>query len=323
VKVAAAARLRDLVVSRRSARIHAVPETLRIVVSAYCQTGGLAAALQRIFPAAELHAVPVLDSVRDQRGLAKLIRSADAWVNCQGEDGGRWAELAAANPRLRYVDVPLIEFRAFHPDMCSAYDSRTGQNCRQKYSSRIGVWAYHAGIEPAAAVRLFDEDSFARLGYLDCWSESVDILQERFRRCGLAGDFERFYLKVKRSGQFMHTSTHPRTVALIALAKIAAQRLGAADAALDREIVIPDGLDYLRWPVYPEIASTLGVASTGYVWKMKQATLPDDLFLDGIEAFLEYCFRHYREQGIRPADIAIREAELGVIADALKGQAAP
>jgi hypothetical protein len=307
--------------SRRSAKIHAVPEIKRIVVSAYCQTGGLAATLQRIFPGAELHAVPVLDSVRDRRGFAKLIRAADAWVNCQGADGGHWAELAAANPRLRYVDVPLIEFRAFHPDMCSAYDARTGQNCRQKYSSRIGVFAYHAGLAPAAAARLFNEDNFARLGYLDCWSESLDLLQERFRRCGLAEHFERFYLRVKRLGQFMHTASHPKAGALVMLARIAALRIGADDSAFDREIVIPDGLDYLRWPVYPEIASVLGVPSTGYAWKMKQATLPDDLFLDGIEAFLDYCFHYYRQQGIRPADIALREAELSAIADALQVQA--
>ena len=293
----------------------------RIVVSAYCQTGGLAAALQPLYPRAELHAVPVLDSVPDRRAFAELIQASDVWVNCQGEDAGKWAQLAEANTRLRYVNVPLIEYRAFHPDMCTAYDARSGENCRQKYSSRIGVWAYHRGLAAAAAARLFDPASFARLGYLDCWSASRDLLQQRFARCGMAEYFERFYLRVKRSGQFMHTCTHPKADTLATLAKIVALKLGADKAVFDRQIVIPDGLDFLRWPVYPEIAAVLSIPSTGYAWKMKQGTLPDDLFIDGIEAFLDYCFHHYRKQGIRPADIAVREVELSAIAEALHERA--
>lgn len=282
-----------------------------IIVSAFCQTGGIGAALQAIFPRARIRFVPIVnEQTVTARRLARLLKRCDAWVHCESDEAAHVSAAARAASGLAYLRVPLIEFRAFHPDMCLAYDSKSDAYSRQKYSSAIGVWAYHRRLPPDVAARYFNGRVFESLGYFDCWHESTETLRDAFERSDLGDSFSVFYRRIKRAGQFMHTATHPTPLPLTTLAKLISTKLGAPASVMDRQMILEDYLAYLRWPVYPEIARRLSIPTTGYVWKMKQSTLEDDVTLGGAEAFLEYCYHHYRKQGITPENIRIRGIDL-------------
>jgi hypothetical protein len=281
-----------------------------IVVSAFCQTPGMAATLQNIFPKAKIYAVPVVGALKESDGFGALLQTASAWINSESDESRQWAAAAKGIPTLKYVNVPMIGFHAFQPDMCAAIDSSTGQNARQKYSSKIGVWAYRQGLNAADAAQFFNARTFRSLGYFECWDESVAQMKARFGASDVADFFQTFYLRVKRVGQFMHTTTHPMALPLTLLGKIAAIKIGAPKSVLDETIQLSDSLAHLRWPVYPEIAANLSLPTTGYIWKMHQATLKEDLCIRGVEEFLEYCFAHYHAQGIAPQNIGMSGIDL-------------
>ncbi len=279
-----------------------------IVVSTFCQTPSLAEALQVTMPHGTFYTV----ASKTLKGAAEVLKKADTWINC--ETGLPEAILAQHRAMFsgRYLRVPLLQFDAFHPDMSDAINTRTGVSSRQKYNSKIGVCAFRRGLSPAGGARLFRKDVFGRLGYFDYWDDSVLELKSRFDASDLAGDFETFYRKVKRTGLFMHTPSHPTALALSILAKLIARRLGA-QVDLDQQINTQDFLIKLRWPTYPEIAEALAVPTTGYLWKISQSSLPEEVTLGSVEDFLAYCYRHYQLQGISPRDIGMSDGTTVVV----------
>src|SRR5262249_25164245 len=87
---------------------------------------------------------------------------------------------------------------------------------------------------------------------------------------------------------------------LVELAKIIAFRLREDEGVFDRDIRISDGLVTDIWPVYPEIADSLAVPSSGYRWRMA-----DRIRLTGILEYLEFVYDSYVQHGFRPDDMYI------------------
>ncbi|MHB1205767.1 MAG: WcbI family polysaccharide biosynthesis putative acetyltransferase [Rhodospirillaceae bacterium] len=274
----------------------------RILITAFCQTPGLASALKLLFPDAEIYTRASL-AKKDAKPeeVAQLLAQLDVWVNAEaGEDFFSGGAFAASHPNLRYVSIPLLEFAAFHPDVCNAGPRVPGQAGTVEYTSVIAVSAYRTGMTPADGAKLFNQATYANLGYLSEWDRSVERLREIFAASSLAADFERFYRRVKRLGAFMYSATHPRPVVLSELAKLVARKLGKDDAALDVEVPALDVLSHLIWPVYPEIARNLSIPSGGYVWQF-----PAGARIEGLENFLAYSFDQFRAKGLTPAQIGV------------------
>ena len=72
---------------------------------------------------------------------------------------------------------------------------------------------------------------------------------------------------------------------------------GLSLEAIDREIIIPDGLTEWIWPVYPEVGERLGLAGS-YIWRN------DNKELFGPLEFLHAAYDAYERQHIRPNELA-------------------
>ncbi len=277
--------------SREPTTHSAVRRARRIVVSSNCQTGGVAGGLQAIFPDHQIVPVPVPGADDHALELAEQLKDADAWVST-----GRFDLLShGARTSIQLVRIPTVIFCGFHPDVVHVKCISTQARPSPNYNSAIVVWAYRHNIPARHAVHLFNHTTFCDLGYLDAWNESADLLESAFRESDL--DFRRFYLAMRRQGVFMHTPNHPKAIALVTVAKLAAQHLGAGADILSRPIDMNDGLNHLVWPLYPGIGESLALPSS-YEWKMGHGRV-----LCGLEAYVESAYHDYRGQGISPDDL--------------------
>lgn len=223
------------------------------------------------------------------------LRGAKSWIT-----SGR-LELCS-DLGVKVLKIPELNFRAFHPDLRAATNVKTKLLVAGHYNSQIAVWAYHSGLSITDTIKLFNRRVFGALGYMDCWLEGVADLRARFSNAGMeSSEFERFFLRVKRIGQFMHTSNHPRVEALVELARVIARRLGGHPGRTESDISIPDALTYAQWPVYPEIGDELGLHGN-YQWRFSSHDKVCEI--DGLEAYIIFAHQCYADQGIRPADLA-------------------
>jgi hypothetical protein len=262
--------------------------TRQIIVLGNCQVGGIAAALQRIYWADEVQAVPLNPAGKVERGAPffKQIADADLVFGSKSLEA-----LLREKGKLppNFVSVPAIYFSAFHPDVVRA---RAGTEKRFSYNSAICAWAFNRGLEPAQALRLYTRRTFAELGYFERWDASVAHQRAAFESAGLP--FDRFFLAVKRLGAFMHTVNHPNATVLAYLAKTLALAAGHEDSIWNREIVINDALSRVEsWGVYPEVARELAVHGS-YSWLVERGTL-----IEGLENYVEHAYRRYTEAGVQ------------------------
>ena len=267
-----------------------------ILLSSNCQTGGLMAALRSMHPDLDIGARPLprIDDDAAADRFRSALQGARIWITTDR------LELCEHLP-VEVIRIPELNFDAFHPDMRGAINVSTNRPAQRPNASQIAVWAYNNRIAVPDAVRLFNRDAFRSLGYLDRWPHSVAALRTRFADAGIGTeDFERFFLRVKRTGQFMHTFNHPRIEALVELARIVARRLGADCALVDGEVIVPDALTYSLWPLFPEIGEELGLRGN-YHWRF--ATEHTTFDMHGLQAYLTFAYQDYADQGIEPAGL--------------------
>jgi Polysaccharide biosynthesis enzyme WcbI len=284
----------------------------RVTVTSNCQTGGITAALQVLFPEDVITPQPLanLANVKAERELVRVLEKTDVWVSIGGY---QLLEKYGLATKVRLVRIPMIRFSGFHPDLVYARRLSTDQWIQPYYNSAIGVWAYRNGLGAGDAVRLYNDRNFSRLGYLDHWGVSIQQLKERFDSSDL--DFSEFILPMRREGLFMHSSNHPKVNALIRVARLAARKMGAGAEAMNRYIDINDGLNEVVWPIYPGVGDSLSLPS-GYDWKMGEGR-----WVIGLQRFLEYTFRNFEEQGIAPNDLVAENVD-GKKFDAVLGVSA-
>jgi hypothetical protein len=274
----------------------------RILVSSNCQTGGIAAALQTIFPNERIDPIPLptFSATEDEQAFAKKLGHADAWVSIGHYD---LVEKYGLADRLQLVRIPRIRFTGFHPDLVYARKRSTNELIDPHYNSAIAVWAYKKRLDAVTAASLFSARNFARLGYLDQWGRSVKQQRQLFDGCDL--DFSEFFLGAQREGVFMHSINHPKAQVLTRLAKLISLRLGMGKEVLDRHIEINDGLNEVVWPIYPEIGEALALYGA-YEWKMGTGK-----WVYGVESFMQQAFDNYSRLQISPDDIvAVQVDEL-------------
>jgi hypothetical protein len=275
----------------------------RILVSTNCIGGEIATALSAIFPDDVISAVGQINANEEDsivEGFAERLRKSDVWVRFFA------VESLVTHPiigpivqDMRTIDIPHLNFHAFHPDLLYGRRS-SGEYVRPLVNSGIVMWAYRRGLDPTGAKQLFNAEAFDGLGYLSCWDACVAALKQHFDHCGL--DFRRFFSCVKRMGTFMHTDNHPRVEACVAFAKAIAMKLGAPQQTWEREINITDHLaEFVKWPVYPEIGRQLSVpASYDWVFRGQHFTLDD---------FINNSYQLWAEAGIERNDIELHGTE--------------
>ena len=267
----------------------------RVIVSSNCQTAGIAAALQVIFPRDEFIPIPLpsFASCADEEAFVRKLRQCNLWISIGSYDLPRKHGL---DDRGWLIRIPRIRFSAFHPDLVYARRNSTKELVTPHYNSAIAIWAYRRRISVADAKRLFNIESFAGLGYLNSWEPSVASLKVIFQDTDI--DFSEFFLGIRREGLFMYSRNHPKILTLTWLAKLIARRMGADSDVVERSIDVNDGLNDIIWPIYPGVGDEFGLPSR-YDWKVGPGQ-----WISGLDAFLEDAFSSYARQGIGPDDIA-------------------
>lgn len=266
-----------------------------IVVTSNCQTGGLAAALQAIFPRDTITPMPInlFDPGGEFEANMNVVRGSDVWVTSAP---AQLLEFGAEGPQV--VRTPTINFEAFHPDLGYVLPSAQEAPIEPHYNSIIAVWAFVNGITAKDAAALFNYNAFRDLGYLSLWQNQAEQLQNDFVAAGV--DFSQFFLFAKRQGAFMYSVNHPIAEVLVFLAKQLSLKMGASDSIFDREIRIVDGLSNIIWPVYPEIAQYYSLAGS-YCWKMS-----DRQYLTSLPEYLDSAYANMEQYGLKKDLIVLR-----------------
>lgn len=238
----------------------------KIVVLANCQTGGLTACLDLLFPDADvsgLHWGLAQEALAACRGA---IAGADVVITSAPEDF-RTALLAGHEGRPpQVVQVPSLFFPGFHPDL--TYAHAEGANVpavgSSPYHSAIGVWCWREGVGIEETRRLFTADAMRQLGYDRFWSVAVAQARGHFSNSRVS--FSDVFLPLQASGgRFMHTPNHPCISAIACLARGVARLIGveAENLRLPLEDLVPDALaPHGYWPIYPGVAQSLGLPSS-------------------------------------------------------------
>ena len=224
------------------------------------------------------------------------------------------------------VQIPIIVFSAFHPDMnyVGPEDGAAGRGVvrgpMNDSNSALALFGFLEGLSVAQTIRLFDADLFRALGYFDCWAGSAEYFLSQGREAGydLSEDLARW----TRRGAFMHSINHPKMFVTSDLARGLLRRAGIPFTDCDLDSYLPD--DFIRqgtWPIYGPIADYYGVPGGSYVFLRRQPGLPPTFETLGLEQFLTETFAAYgrydradlscaRVEGWR-SDEAVRAAILG------------
>lgn len=213
-------------------------------------------------------------------------------------DGGTFETFRAGRD---VVEIPIIVFPAFHPDLVYVLDAadpmrtRAVQSGTGDYHSALAVFAYLEALPPEAVRRLLSPAVFQALGYFDLWAESAAALVETGRQAGhdLSADLVRW----TRRGAFMHSTNHPKMHVAADLARGLLVRAGLVPLEADLDAYLPD--EFIRqgtWPVYPALAELYGVPGSEVFLTqgIRTRAAPRTMSL---EAFVAASFASYERSG--------------------------
>lgn len=199
------------------------------------------------------------------------------------------------------VSLPGVVFTAFHPDIVYArphhpesYGHRFIVSPLGEYQSGLAVYGFLQGLTIEATCALFRREVYQRLGYLNMWHEAQSYLLNGYQQHGW--NIEEYFLRWTRRGVFMHSSNHPK---LYVCADIARMVLRRCDIAFDKFQFEDHMVDPLTrgpvWPVYPEIATALGLKGSTY-FKSTEPGSQQRLFWH-LEPFVAACYAELAKVG--------------------------
>lgn len=245
----------------------------RIVVVSNCQLGAVATALAAMLPDDEVVPRPWTGTLPE--GLEADLAEADAWVSCLPRAESE-AVIAGLDAPLPLITIPLLSFFGYHPDCLHLTHPDGGevQSAVGPYCSSIVTWGWAHGMGVDDVVARFTPAVMEGLGHTTAWAGAMGRMRTIVGRSDL--DLARLHLPLVRGGCFMLTDNHPRVRALVQVARLVAEQLGADPdrVAVPWEDVIPDGLlaTAAVWPVYPPVAESLGLVGS-YVWRTPDGEL--------------------------------------------------
>lgn len=240
---------------------------MKIGILSSSQHESLRVALAALRPGAQLASFDVGAVQRDEGARAQIATALQGCDNVITVPlPSSYGALATASLREKAPRVhllPSLQFAGFHPDVITIrldHDDIVGPTGQSQ--SRIAVVGFLAGLSPRETADLYNRLVFARLGYLNRFTEQRALLIERFAPYGidLAAAFETWLER----GCFMHDTGHPRIRVMLTLARAACGLMGETPATLADESALPDPLAaFAIHPVFPDIAAAIGVPPSG------------------------------------------------------------
>jgi hypothetical protein len=220
-----------------------------------CQTVGLANCIQA--QTAEI-AVTALDPATFRARPMRLNARMGRFDKLLVYPGIRREVRKAKLERIAvHVELPIVTFRAYHPDLIYIFDrGRPLSGPLSHYHSAIAFACHRKGLAVADAQGYFNGAFYEACGYLDLWTSERDRLLAEFDACGL--DMRSHFHDWGREHAFMYSYNHPRIGPLY---DMASALLSSAGLEPQRSDLIPqDNLaSSAIFAVYPEIGEALGV----------------------------------------------------------------
>ena len=277
--------LRVIIDVGHQGEIHAIEHkpNRRWLVISNCQTAGLSHALTLQVPHIDVDQSDVWGLHHDLSGWTARLPQYDRLVLSPEV---RQFGLTQADEDSRAVWVPGVFFCGYHPDLCYAQaDGRMIKGPLDDYHSTIAVAAWGLGLSPRQATRFFCNETYQRVGYYATWNGERDRLIALFDAQGL--DIREEFLRWVRRGPFMYSINHPRIDVLMGLARVIARRAGhePRDAGFSPHDNLAQGAVF---PIYPEVAATLGVTGGTYTFKP-----PGRYDTMNLLEYVEACFAAY------------------------------
>jgi hypothetical protein len=259
-----------------------------IAVVGNCQAVGVGNSLQRLLPNTKVQAI-FLSRLRSGKeaceAAADDLRATDL-VFLQFMDDERFPFLRRSELEQhvgQIIEFPRIAFRGFHPDMLIG----TGGGFLPSTNSALAMACFLCGLSEDRTADLFNAYIYKRLGYFEAYAKSVAYLASQDKKYGFS--LVEQIPEWQRDGAFMHTYNHPSIRVMWSIAQILCKKAGLKTASASeppQDNLVSGGV----WPVYPEIASRIGIASE-FSWRTaKDGTL-------NLKAFVSRCFAAYRKLG--------------------------
>ena len=255
-----------------------------------CQVGSIADSLRLLYQTEDIQAFHVDTSAHGLLNHFSKVQSTDGFVEIIHDS---LLSVIKAHPSVaelvpvKFLTLPSITFSAFQPDTQYIFNENgvVKNGLQGDWNSRITITGYLRGLSPRQTEELFNLGTFRALGYLDDWNESAQFLIDSFQKCGLNGT--NWMRRMASHGVFMHGINHPSPIAIFELVK---QFVSVHLPPPDHEIAgaeqyLTDHLSHIVWPVYPEIAATLGLEGT-YLWREGSQHA-------GLRTFIESSFQHW------------------------------
>ncbi|MCJ2067677.1 GSCFA domain-containing protein [Methylobacterium sp. J-030] len=265
--------------------------TMRITVVGNCQAPVLAACLRVMLPDAEIHGVHLGVSSTETVAISDLVLLQTEFAGLR-DDRAFISERRTDRVRL----WPTFYYAGFHPDLVYAQlNNKFIDSPLDEYNSALTLYGWHRGLSVDQVIRLFREDVFDRLGYLEYITSADAHLIENFNKADLDG--KSLLDGLKDVAPFCHAVNHPSLPALARVAEAVLNAVGLAPAvrAVDRFLNDPL-LTGPVWPIYPTIADRFGLDGS---YEFKTSGTPGRI-LD-LERFVTGSFERYR--GHNPSDL--------------------
>jgi hypothetical protein len=235
---------------------------MKIGVVGTCQAPGIGIGLQQLLPDDQVIAIEGTAARRENylnEAAAKLHECPIVFGHHLADDFGPLSTAAMRHKHRNFHLVPNIAFTGFHPDCIYINDgNRVYQSPMQDYHSAIAAAAFALGLDARAALQLFNENVYRRLGYFEEFTTARAYLAKIMAEAGYNISMEWSHWMAR--APFMHSINHPKAFVLAGIAKLMASKAMLIGYTQSFVEPVHDTLSIDPvWPVYPELAAALNL----------------------------------------------------------------
>lgn len=231
----------------------------KVVVIGNCQANTLSRFMRVLLPDSYIRLFTHTDATDDKTRRDKEAALSESRLifshPLHADEFGAFSFKALSRQENAFF-FPPFSFTGFHPDC--VYIGTSKSSPVGDYSSSIIVYSFLHGLSVDETAQMFNETVYRKLGFLDIWDISRDILVQNFSKFGI--DIEDEFAAWTKQGLFMHTINHPYAFVYEDVAYKLLSKAGVTGLRPNATKFVSDhGADDIVWPVYPEIGHRLGI----------------------------------------------------------------